>query len=1030
MDAGVKSHYLNASAGSGKTYALSMRFCRLLMLGVKPEEICALTFTRAATRGIFAAIAERFVQGQVPRQAGELAPEEAFGRLLEALPRLQIFTIDAFAAKLAKLFAHELGLNPDFALFEGVESAEGRMIVREAIRRALSATPEASTAALLQCFDVRHEGDATADSLLERLAAFFRDFRTIYARTPEGWGEVARLGNPPAPCTPRERTEAFESLQTLNDRTGALEAASELSRKRYLRTLEQLHAEVDSILEAKTLNPDLWKVEAILADWAETGVCKGRANLKSGEVALDGEACRAAKRLAQDLVGRDLAQTAAHTAQLFGAVKRLVEAFAVYTAEIGRMDFEQLTEALGRELGEKLSAMDPAKLAASPDKLYVAYRLDAALSHLMIDEFQDTSLAQWRILSGLAHELAQDGQKSFFYVGDPKQSIYGWRGGDATLFGDGTRVPDIPAGAPLVESYRSCPAIVAMVNRAMTFGPGELAQLEAWQRPYAEVWQRGWSAHVAHHTARRGYAAMVALPGNQQIWHTLLADAIAERWKRYAGRRVSMAVLAPTRALYQDGADGSPGLLKVLRQRGVDCALDGKRQVADTPLGRLVVGFLQWLADPRGTLWGEVARHIGLLKAPEEMSPQRLQSRWVRRISEAGWVAWLNDCFGVGAPMHATLSAYDCECLEQVRLCFEASDRATGVDPTEMLEALERYEVPCAAGGGALHLMTIHHSKGLTFDVVFTVLYGSFLNEARVPCEATEQWVLEQPRLKCTYEAVPELKRAQFTRQSEDFRDDLCGLYVAITRAKYEQILYAAGPGMDKPDRRPGLLWMTLAPEVPAPKVERGETEASPVLLYQTGEENWWEALEPQAAPSVPPVGNWEVAPGAPPPEVELPSERARRTTIADFLEAEPSGGDGARQVGIALHTQLAEVEWSDRPPLGLFPEVFRKPEEPCDVWRERPFGVRLSQPGSQRLHYMAGQFDRVHLFPRRQAAVIYDFKTGRDAGEAAEIAPEYRKQLQDYRTALALLTGYPRAQIRCVLLFTRTGRAVEVPDE
>ena len=101
---------------------------------------------------------------------------------------------------------------------------------------------------------------------------------------------------------------------------------------------------------------------------------------------------------------------------------------------------------------------------------------------------------------------------------------------------------------------------------------------------------------------------------------------------------------------------------------------------------------------------------------------------------------------------------------------------------------------------------------------------------------------------------------------------------------------------------------------------------------------------------------------------------------------------------------------------------VFRKPKEPCELWRERPFSVRVSERGA--LRYLAGQFDRVHLFPAERKAVIYDFKTAR----RAEVTPGYVRQMSDYRTALAALTGWPKENLRAVLLFTRAGKAVEVP--
>ena len=64
----------------------------------------------------------------------------------------------------------------------------------------------------------------------------------------------------------------------------------------------------------------------------------------------------------------------------------------------------------------------------------MAFRLDGGIRHVLLDEFQDTAPAQWRVLRPLAQNVAGDGRGSFFCVGDAKQAIYGWRGGMAELF--------------------------------------------------------------------------------------------------------------------------------------------------------------------------------------------------------------------------------------------------------------------------------------------------------------------------------------------------------------------------------------------------------------------------------------------------------------------------------------------------------------------------------------------------------------------------------------------------------------------
>ena len=132
-------------------------------------------------------------------------------------------------------------------------------------------------------------------------------------------------------------------------------------------------------------------------------------------------------------------------------------------------------------------------------------------------------------------------------------------------------------------------------------------------------------------------------------------------------------------------------------------------------------------------------------------------------------------------------------------------------------------------------------------------------------------------------------------------------------------------------------------------------------------------------------------------------------------------GADTARNFGISEHARLADIAWADEPP--SFPEVFRRPAEPCELWRERTFAVTVREGGKTRR--LVGQFDRVHIFPDSRRAVIYDFKTSREPVATSA----YERQLRDYRVALAALTGFAPESIRMVLLFTRSGRSVEVAD-
>src|SRR5262249_16157403 len=95
----------------------------------------------------------------------------------------------------------------------------------------------------------------------------------------------------------------------------------------------------------------------------------------------------------------------------------------------------------------------------------VSYRIGVTTQHLLLDEFQDTSPIQWRVVESAAMSIAAEAEShSFFCVGDEKQAIYGWRGGDPTLFDRIKRQMPSLTWRDLSTSYRSAPPIIEAVN--------------------------------------------------------------------------------------------------------------------------------------------------------------------------------------------------------------------------------------------------------------------------------------------------------------------------------------------------------------------------------------------------------------------------------------------------------------------------------------------------------------------------------------------------------------------------------------
>ena len=171
----------------------------------------------------------------------------------------------------------------------------------------------------------------------------------------------------------------------------------------------------------------------------------------------------------------------------------------------GALRFDEVTQALVDAVRRKdLLAED------------LAFRLDGTVEHLLLDEFQDTSLAQWRVLLPIAKGITQGPAlpvRSFFCVGDVKQAIYGWRGGMAEIFGTLQSALGPLEDCTLVQSRRSAQPIIDVVNKVF----GGLGQFEP-----GEKYQNGvntWSQRFERHTTVKkdvaGYVCVQTGPAQE-----------------------------------------------------------------------------------------------------------------------------------------------------------------------------------------------------------------------------------------------------------------------------------------------------------------------------------------------------------------------------------------------------------------------------------------------------------------------------------------------------------------------------------
>lgn len=463
---------VSASAGSGKTWLLVSRIVRLLLEGQVPGGIVALTFTRKAAAEMRERISERlhgFAYSSEETLAAELRrievePDAAVmararqlydALLFEPFPP-RIMTLHAFCQDLLTRFPLEAGVSPGFALIEAEGSLQNkawRQLLVDLHRQPDSAPAQALKSLIDQ---------GCSESTLEDIVF------GLFNRRADWWAYTEGQDDPLAYALERLRLQ----LDTTPDEATAPLDSDAFSGRlrilfRWLTDIEGTRYVKPERLEPALLSRGDERYRALL-DALYTGagtpykfeIAKGkRGRLSEDEVnhilRTHGEVIAAIETVREH-----------HARQ--GTLLRTQAGLTLVSAALQRLSqqFEQ-EQALSFNEIEWLAY----RLLRAPDNAeWVRYKLDRRIDHLLIDEFQDTSPTQWRLLLPLLEEMAAgdpERRRSVFIVGDAKQSIYGFRRANPELLGTASQWLQQHLGAsqePLNDSRRSAQAIIDFVN--------------------------------------------------------------------------------------------------------------------------------------------------------------------------------------------------------------------------------------------------------------------------------------------------------------------------------------------------------------------------------------------------------------------------------------------------------------------------------------------------------------------------------------------------------------------------------------
>ncbi len=1045
-DASLQHVSILASAGSGKTYQLTNRYLQILSRGAAPYSILASTFTRAAAGEIRDrilrtlaesaeaddkrnALSSRLQRGQMSRQF----VLDLLTSLAHNLHRLQIRTLDSFFGTIVRCFSLELGLPTDARI---IDEDEAFRLRRSAIQRMLDEGDEEAIIELLSSLTEGSSERAVTETIDNTVSALHDLFRE--ARSADPW-------------------HAISPGETLGE--AALDAAIEdlcaAAPSGPKRTIDAHAKDCERVQSCRTGSSDDWM--AFFGSGLAAKVADGSCAYFGKPI--DSHTVAAYSRLfhhARGVYRRRIIDQTVATQQL---LERFDRCYRRVKHQHKALTFADLTVALAE-----------ADLSGHLDD--ICYRIDARLRHVLLDEMQDTSIQQWNALRPIVDETVSytPEERSFFCVGDVKQSIYGWRNACPEIL---SRI-DVLLSAGIVRqtlatSFRSAPEIMQVVNQIFTRLTDNPALLR--HGAAAGRWDEEFTAHTTTRSDLRGYVRLrtVARCDTQVRRQTLrlqeTAALVEELYRRHPGKTIGVLLRtngAVGRVLYELGPT----------RRKVPATGRGGGPLTDAPAVNAILDLLRLADHPDHSVaaFNVFSSPLGpVVGLTDDSKParRRVAARVRRQIASDGLAPTLQ-------PWIRAISDQVDE--RQYRRCMQLIQLAQAYDERASLRCddfVAMVEARAVADPAAtpVQVMTIHQSKGLEFDIVILPELEGELASTRT--------------LKVVYErdgdAGPISRIARHVSKDiwgnfDDLRpmyeqhisrlahESLCLLYVAVTRAREGLFMLIDPPSegsRSAPARMASLVLHAL---------HRGDGPVEPdQVVYELGDPDW---LDPHA-----PVTQHPIDPSAPHLESPLPA-LTFAPSQGPLLRCSlgPAGELAGCTVGqvltlsdaqvthwnAAMRALFAKVDWleeftPDRPALmAVVRAAVPGRDEDWAAKRVHEFLQLLAAPGleaalrrgtvpAQALFVehqvpfarldggalQTGEVARVVLQRDGEGAVVQATVFGlclddvSDDAEARERAANYREVAAAWRAATAEQWDLPRTAVAGVLLFVRAGVAL-----
>lgn len=1045
---------IEALAGSGKTQELMYRFLQLMQKGVDPKTILATTFSRKAAGEIrdriIETLAEAVLNPAALKSLSQHVPELEdaqdgcellLRQLSSSMHRLNIGTIDSFFVKTAQSFSDALEMTPGWSILDEVHEPE----VFSSAVVTMTENPKA-TSHIAQL--LRWSKSGAKVPIVKTLSDLqYEAYVSVRDTEPSAWlwGDQMRT---------MSKTDVDAAIDVL--------AIQEPAEK---RQQGDIHKAVNKLHRRD------WK--SFLTSGMASKVLDG--SLTYYGKAIDEDAVEALQPLIDHALGVVVNRLLSKNKGTHELMHELHACWVEAKHECGLYSFDDVTYRLSF-------------IGVMQNLVELQFRMDNSIHHMMIDEFQDTSLTQWSVLKPLIDEIHQSDQdRSLFFVGDVKQSLYGFRGGEPALLRTLSDRLKSSVTRQLEKSWRCSSPVLHAVNTI--FENVHNCDLLRDRSPgSALAWQEDFTHHVSAMPQRLGYAAIQTAGTDASKKKTQLAlcvekvvEIVADIHKKSPNSEIGILVRSNTKQQIQRIVHA----LRTNKDHQVLAAEFGGNPLTDSPAVTVVLSALLMADDPGNSVARfhvcstALGKHLGIQFENAEGDYEAVCRNIRHQLSVRGYAEV------IGQYAEQLVDSVDNrDRLRLWQLIELAETRAgdtgpsNGLRPSEFVRLVKETQVPDPASS-LVQVMTVHKSKGLSFDAV-------------VVCDL-DQPIWKSPKLMEYHEnpclppvcvgmyagdyldtTVPEYGIMRKELHQDQINDALCLLYVAMTRAKHA--LHMVIPSRNSKHhlkKLDGLLLQIIG--------EEQSQEPNRIVWMAEGSNDQWHAdlHEQKMDHSQDCIEHFSINP---PDEASgflgqglayaSPSslEGGGKTKVSDRFEGNTNSG---LCWGTVVHNWFEEIEWFD----GTLPSLeslietapfeeakqlgdkklraaassfidalsnekiqglLTKPQGDAAVFQEQNFAVRVAK-GTQfatvamKEHTdIQGSIDRLVVYyddngnPRR--AEVIDWKTD-DIGpnELEGKVKHYAPQLAAYSLAVSKLLGLDPQAVCATLVFLQTKEVVEI---